>query len=367
MGRVRRFTRYDVPRVTRLHQTVFPQNGERRSEDDYSAYFNNVYLENPAGVERFPSLVYEDDAGQIAGFLGVVHRRVVLDDCRYEAAVSSQFIVDPQASVALVAVKLARAFLEGPQDLSIADEATDAARAVWERLGGSTALLHSLYWTRPLRPARLGLSFARERKPLAPFAIALTPFASAIDALVTYIPGSHFRQPEPSAQAEELSAHTALAYAPELYRGTLWVEYDEPTFQWLLDRATARGGHVLKHAFRNGLDVVGWYICHLDEAGHAEVAHLAATPASIKDVLDHLFYHAWRHGATSVSGRVDPRFMQALSDHYCVLHRRGPWVLIKTTKPELLSAFQTGKASISPLDGEWSLRFFAPPATRRTS
>ena len=137
------------------------------------------------------------------------------------------------------------------------------------------------------------------------------------------------------------------------------MDYDDRTFQWLLDRAAgwSAGGRLLKAALRRGQEILGWYICHLDRRGTADVAHLAATPSTIREVLDHLFYHAWRQGAVAVTGRLDPRFMQALSDKYCLLHRRGPWVLVKANKPELVRAFETGTAWFSRLDGEWSLRF----------
>jgi hypothetical protein len=361
VGTVRRFTRDDIPRVAHLHREVFPPTGaDRRDAAAYHAYFSSVFLENPAGEGPLSSLVYEEGDGRIVGFLGIVRRRVAINDCRYEAAVSSQFIVSPRASTPLVALRLVRAYLEGPQDLSIADEATDSARRIWEGVSGSTSLLHSLYWTRPLRPARLVVSLARQRRALAPFAIAASPVASALDLLATRLPSGHFRQAEPSVEAEELSADTVIAYAQDLYRDeTLWVEHDNRTFQWLLDRAANRrsGGRLLKAAFRRNLNIVGWYVCHLDPAGHAEVVQLAATWSSINDVLDHLFYHAWRNGAVAVNGRLDPRFIQVLSDKYCLFHRRGPWMLIKARKPELLSAFHAGKAAFSLLDGEWSLRF----------
>lgn len=366
MGRVRPFTLDDVPRVARLHQKVFP-GADGRSDADYAEYFSDVFLENPAGKGRLGSLVYENGEGQVEGFLGVVPRTVALDCCRYEAAIGSSFIVDPSARLAVIVVKMLKAYLDGPQDLSIADEATDAAKGVWERLGGTTALLNSLYWTRALRPARLALSFARQRAPLTPLTMAAAPFASAVDAFAAHMPGSHFRQRDSTLQTEELTARTVLTYAPELFRGSLWMEYDERTFEWLLNRAAARGGRLLKAAFRDGLHIVGWYVCHVDNTGQGEVVQLAATRLSIEGVLDHLFHEAWQQGVVSLTGRLDPRFMQALSDRYCLFHRRGPWVLVKSTNSELLAPLHMGSAAISPIDGEWPLRFFPAQPKRRTS
>ena len=51
------------------------------------------------------------------------------------------------------------------------------------------------------------------------------------------------------------------------------------------------------------------------------------------------------------------RDVQALTDRYCLLHRRGPWVLVNARHPELLRPFETGEASFTRFDGEWCLGF----------
>src|SRR5206468_4452737 len=131
------------------------------------------FLENPAADGLRSSLVCEEKDGRITGFVGIVPRRVAIGGRYFQAAVSSQFIVEPGSHAGLTSLRLARAFIEGPQDLSIADEANDAAKRLWEGLGGTVALLHSLYWMRPLRPARLALSYVRRVRGLAlPAAVA---------------------------------------------------------------------------------------------------------------------------------------------------------------------------------------------------
>jgi hypothetical protein len=358
-GRIRRFVEGDIPEVARVHRAAF-RLGDPPRLAAYRDYFTRVFLQNPAGEGPLPSLVYQESDGRIVGFVGIVPRRVVMNGHHYQAVVSSQFIVDPTSHVGIVALRLAKAYLEGPQDLSIADEANDVSRKLWEGLGGTTALLLSIYWTRPLRPARLAMSYLRRRRVFAPLAAAASPLVTVADTLATRLPGSHFRQSEPSASAGDLCGRTVLAHAPEFCDPTsLRVEYDDRTFRWLLDRAANRsaGGRLLKATLSNGQKILGWYICHLDRDGVANVAQLAAASSSIHEVLDHLFYHAWRRGAVAVTGRLDARFMQALSDKYCLFHRRGPWVLIKAKKPELVRSFEMGSACFSRLDGEWSLRF----------
>ena len=55
------------------------------------------------------------------------------------AAVSSQFIVEPESRFNLAGVQLLKAFLSGPQDLSLADEANESLACHLGAAGGSTA------------------------------------------------------------------------------------------------------------------------------------------------------------------------------------------------------------------------------------
>jgi hypothetical protein len=355
---VRPFLASDIPRVADVHRAVFGVDG-RASLEDYADYFTRLFL-SPAADRRISSLVYQEADGRVSGFLGLVPRRVTLSGRQYQAAISSQFIVDPASRVALVALRLVKAYLEGPQDLSIADEANDVSRRIWEGLGGTAALLPTMYWTRALRPARFALSFLSERRATAPLAVAAGPIASFVDGIAVRTPRSPFRQSEPAAAGEPLTAPAALSYLAEACGdATLRAEYDEATFDALIDNAGRRAdrGRVLNAIVKNGSAVAGWYIAHVECNGVAEVAQIAATPSTIDAVLDHLFYRARRHGAWSASGRLHPRFLQALSDKYCVFHRRGRWVLINTTKPELRHAIEAGNTCLSRFDGEWSLRF----------
>ena len=363
MGHVRPFADADIPSVARLHEAVFKTGAraEAAGREGYHAYFRDVFLGGPSHDPSLPSLVYEEDGGHIAGFLGVMPRRLTMNRRQFQAAISSQFVVDPGSRPALVAVALAKAFLEGPQDLSISDEANDTSRRIWEALGGTTALLHSLHWTRPLRPARFALSLLRERSNLRALAAAAGPLALAVDAVATRMPQSHLYQTKPGVSAvDDLTEHTVLAYFPTFVRvSALRVEYDEQTLRWVLDRARHRRveDEFRSAVIRNNRRIIGWYLFHVDRSGLAQVLQIAADHAGIADVLDHLFYQAGEHGAVAVTGRLEPRFLQALSDKYCVMHRRGPWVLLNARRAELLHSFECGDAVFSRLDGEWSLGF----------
>lgn len=358
MGRIRPFAEDDIPQVAALHVAAFRRPGPLDLEG-YRRYFTDTFVQHPFGSGALPSLVYEEE-GRILGFLGLVGRRVSLDGQRFDALVSSQFVVDPRCAAGLVALRLAKAYLSGPQDLSIADEANEVSRRIWEGLGGATALLLSMYWTRALRPAQLAVGHLRARPRAAAIAALARPFAKVTDALVGSRRARYFRPAVPAAPGEDLTGDTVVAHAAAVCgRGAVRVDYDARGVQWLLQRAARgkAGRRLLKAVLRRGEKVLGWYIGRLGDDGVVETLQLAATPASVGDVLDQLFHRAWRHGAVAVTGRLEPRFLQALSDRYCVFHRRGPWVLFHSTRPRLVEAFHAGEACLSRLDGEWSLRF----------
>ena len=363
MGPIRPFVESDIPQVAELHRTVFrtAERGDAAMADAYRSYFMRVFLQSPSCDPALPSLVYEEDDGRISGFIGVVPRRMTMNGRRVTAAISSQFMVAPTRSAGLVALRLASEFFNGPQDLSISDEANDTSRKIWEGLGGATALWHSLYWTRPLRPARYAVSVLGARAGLAPLARVAAPVAPLIDAVAARTPYGRFGSlPGAARSPEELTGRTILTSLPRwTSSGALRVEYDERTLGWLLAQARQRKrqGALRAVVVRHGDRVIGWYLYHVDVDRTATVLQIGADPASNGEVVDRLFAQASADGAIAVSGRVDSRDLHALTDRYCVLHRRGPWVLVKAKYAELLRPFEMGEACFSRLDGEWCLGF----------
>jgi hypothetical protein len=357
---IRRFVASDIPDVARLHARVWPNQTPLHLYDDY---FRRVFLEHPLRDDGLGALVSEDTHGRVTGFIGVVPRRVVIGHRSYRGAVASNFIVNPGGDAAYVAIHLMRAFHSGPQDVSIADEATDSARALWEALGGSTLHLLSLYWTRMLRPARYATSFLCARPRWSVLARVATPAAYATDALLASAPGTPFHQRPPSTAVEPLTTSMVLArYGEFCPPAAVRVQHDARSFDWLLERTAqvSVDREPLTGVVTRGGRVRGWYIAAIDHDGHCDVVQLTAARNAARDVVDQLFHHAWRRGALAVTGRMDPRFMQALSDTCCLFHRRGPWMLLKTARPELQRAFDSGQACFARIDGEWALRLSVP-------
>ncbi len=64
--------------------------------------------------------------------------------------------------------------------------------------------------------------------------------------------------------------------------------------------------------------------------------------------------------------RLDPRYVQELSDRHCWLRTDGTWTLVHSRHAEVMAAVQQGDAFLSRLEGEWWMRFLGEGETRRT-
>jgi hypothetical protein len=363
MSGVRPFVKEtDMPQVADLHRLVFGR-GQRASPgqlDPHQEYLGEVFLNNPWRDDALPSLVYEDDDDRIIGFLGVMPRPMVMNGRRLRVAISSQFMVHPQRR-GRVGLQLVRAFFSGAQDLSIT-EGGDLLRTIWEGLGGTTLLLYSVRWTRPLRPGRYVLSFLKRHGTASMVALAVTPLCIAVEKTLGQLGQRPFHPPAPDTAGEELTENALLAGLTEVARcRSLRPQYDERSAQWLFTALTNKKdrGRFRKVLVRDTAGAAaGWYLYYLKPAAISEVVQVAARDGAMSTVLGHLFHDAWTQGAVAVSGQLDPGFIPAFSDGRCLMHGGGgSWILAHSRWPELLAPIQRGDAFLTRLEGEWWVGF----------
>jgi hypothetical protein len=359
-GSVRPLEERDIAQVADLHARVFRKTNNA-SPPSLQAHLSQIFLQHPWYTESLPSLVFQENGSKIVGCIGVMPRPMLFNGRRITAAVSHSFIVEPGSRSTLAALELAKSFLSGPQDLSIA-EGSNVSRRIWEKIGGSTSLLYSLCWTRPLRPSRYVLSFLRRRGLPAAFGWALRPFCQLADAVTPLIPQKPFRLLEPPVSGGELDAETLRGSLSEFTKGrSLRPQYDQRSSSWLLETLAQKKGRGTfeKVVVRNsGQETVGWYLYYRNLGGIGEVVQIGARDNHIDEVLDHLFYHAKRRGLVAVAGQVDPAFFHALSKKDCLFHHDGgSWMLLHSRHPELLHAIHRGDAFLTRLEGEWWISF----------
>jgi len=353
MGRIRQFVPDDIPAIVSLRRKTF-RHSDRPTADDLGAYLEQIFFRNPWRDEAIPSLVYTSATGEIVGFMGVVPRPATFQNRPIRVAVGTQLMVDPAAR-GLAGVALVKAFLSGPQDLSLADLANDVSRRLWEGLGGTVSLVQSLHWTQPLRPGRFYVGRVARRLHTPALAWGLRPVSWAVDGLTARWP------PARGLRESPLTPALMTAHLPDLLdHVTLQPRYDEASLCWLLDQlaATRQRGELRGVAVRGADDsLVGWYLYYANAGGVGQVVQVAARRERGGDVLQCLFHHAWEQGLVGLQGRLEPGLLSALGTRGALVSRDAPWVLVQSQRPELSAAIHRGDASLSRLDGEWWMCF----------
>ena len=348
---VRACRRDDLPRVAALYEAVM-RSGKRTPAPRLAEYFERTFFDCPWADAEIPSLVYEDDAGCIIGFLGSHVRRLRLDGRTLRIACGGQLVADPQARAPVGAI-LFRTHLRGPQAATFTDGANETVRRMWEVCGGEAAHLKTIAWTRILRPARYAGDYALRRLGRPAAARALRPLWRPLDALAVRLAGRRLRPPA-RASAEGLDARAVMDHLPlvtELLRG--YPDYDEAFLEWLFREMAAvkSRGTLVRSLVRDGRgQALGWYVYYL-EGGVAHAFQVAAKRGAAGEVLDALFHHAFENGAAAVHGRLEPQLAGALAARRCVYGWSGG-ALLHSTNPALLGVLLSSQCWLGLMDGE---------------
>ena len=355
---VRPFVEDDIPQVSDLHRRVSGNADDSAAlAEKYRRFFSDIFL--PSSSTGFGSLVYQDGDGSIVGFQGVHPRRMMFEEQPVVMAVCSHFVVDP-AYRGVPGLRLLKSLMDGPQDLTLADEANDTARRLWEWCGGTTTLLYSMHWVRPLRLAETAVTLLlRSRSPR--MARLSTPLARMVDALSNRFALSPLRTFATEGSRENLDEAILAECLPEFASGrSLRPDYGDGSLSWVLERARTRnaGGEFRQVVVKDDKqEIAGWYLYFANRGGIGEVLQIAAREHAVGRVLDHLIEDGLRSGVVALAGRLDPAFAAELSERHCLFYRRGNWTLIHSRRPKLLHAIERGDAFLSRLEGEWCLRF----------
>lgn len=356
MEQLRPFRWEDIPRVLELFRAAFLKAGNS-VPDQLDSYFDRVFFESPWYDEELPSYVHLDRRGTINGFVGVQPRPMVLRGRPVRAAVATKLMVAPSAGDPLAAVRLLGQAFAGPQDLLLSDLGNDAGRRIWEGLGGSTVLLYSLQWQRPVRPARHSLSWLRVHGVPKVITGGLRPLSAVADAVVARVTAGGVRKLPAGYSIEDLSPDVLVAQFPRLAGDrALRPEYSERALQWLLNivRQNEPQRVLRERLVRDSRgEVVGWFLYHLEPGGVSDVVQLLAAKGAAAVVFDHLLADAWDGGTAMLSGRLDPPMVREMSLRHCYFRQTGPWTLAHSRRHEVMDAIRAGNAFLSRLEGEW--------------
>ena len=358
---VRPVTETDIPQVAELYWS-YMRRRKGPAPPGLQPFLQELYFKNPFSDNAAPSLVYEDKSGKIVGFLGVILRKMSNCGQNLRAAFGGNFVVHPEARSGVAAARLLNTFFTCEHDVLMTDSANDITRKILERLKWRTIPAMNIHWVRPLRPVQLGAyAVSRLFGPTmsAGLRLAAKPFCSVADSLGGRLSANPFRQTKSLLRGEELDLETLLQCLARFRNGySLWPEYDLHSLEWLvsfMQRRHARG--VLRKVVLrdDSQKIIGWYMYYVKPGAMAEVVQIGGEQKLTKDILNHLFYDAWEHGAVALHGVVNIQRLPDFSDKGCFFTCRGGWTIARSDKPEILDAMARGEAFLSRLDGEWAL------------
>jgi len=362
MAGLRPFAESDVVRVADLIWKVL-HGHQGPAPSTLRVHLQDLFFQNPWLDEGIVSRVFENSEGKIVGFFGAVPRRMSVQGKTVRLAFGSNFVVDPESRTTMMAIQLVKAFMKGPQDVSITDSANDMSRQLLRSLGFAVVPIYSMQWARPLRPSRYAVNAvvrAKKKSAVRVLGTIARPFCGITDSIVSRLGLSPFVYREPEVADQELDTETLLTCLQTIpSKHWLLPEYDQNSLNWVFEFIAKRKvfGDLRKAAVRNkDGKIVGWYIYSLAPGRVGEVLQIGAESPAVSTVLDHLFYDAWKNGLIGLHGRMEPQFMQELTAKGCFFFRHGSWTMAHSAKPELLTLLHGGTAFFSRLDGEWSFR-----------
>ena len=354
MNQIRACTPEDMPRVADLFQTVF-QRSSGPAPASLQQYLLELFFKTPWHDPELPSLVYIAPDGAVGGFVGVIPLRMSFQDKPIRVALASSLMVEKPKDNPLAGARLLRAVLNGPQDLSLGDDANPVSLAMWKKLGAQSVPLDSMDWLRVLRPAGFALSFVGDRIPLVKLA---HPICLAIDGITARVSDNRFRlkaQGVARSMDVDLNDDSLIEYLQE-FAATypLRPTWDADRLRWLLNHAAQNRRHgslVCSVVYGKAARPLGCYLYYGRPHGVARVLQVMAAPGAAGIVLDSLLEHAHRNRCVAVRGRAHSRYIDGLFSRDCIFFSRGS-VVVHSRNADVIEAARSGDALMTGLAGE---------------
>ena len=347
---IRALTEHDLSAVADLYQRIVRGGGP--PPEWLAPYFRQTVLDHPWYDSDLPSLVHEESDGSLSAFIGVHVRRLQFEGRPIRLACSGQLVADPVVGGAS-GLMLMRAFLSGPQDISITDGATPAARAMWTRLGGKVRELESISWVAVLRPVRAGAGLLASRAPLIPVRSGGGRLVRALDTRWRHLIQ---RSAAGAPRSTPLDTETLVSVLPTLTsERRLAPTYDERFARWLLwtlEQSVARGELRVRLVSNRKARPAGLFVYYRLAGGCSQVICLVGRPDSLGTVIGALFADALQGGASSIAGRLEPQVADALAGRRFVLRHTGE-ALVHARDAELGRSILAGDAWLTRLEGEY--------------
>lgn len=326
---------------------------------DLDRYLGRLFLDGPNRDPEIVSHVHLREDEAVNGFIGVLPMPMTVSGRQVRGAVCGTLMVEDHAEDPFAGARLMRAFLGGPQDLSLTETANDISTAMWRKLRGVVLPDHSLEWVRIIRPA--GFLAALAASAFGP-ARVLSPLARPVDALARRRPSawSHLATAVPdgtAATADADDGETAdllEALTENFVAKPSWRREGLVRMVAEARRKVNHGTMVRRKVLGRDGRTLGLYLYHGDPGRIGRVLQILFRPGQAGAVIDSMLADAAGRGLVALRGRTMPALLEAMLGRRCFFVHASSSI-VHARDPALLEPFVSGKAFFNGFAGEsWS-------------
>jgi hypothetical protein len=360
MSQVRPLAADDIGAVTALYHRIL-RHSKATPPAALGAYFRAFYLDGPCRDPDIPALVHVADDGRVSGFVGVHSVPYLLGERKLRAAYCGALMSEDHESDPLAGARLLKAFISGPQDVSLSETANVISETMWTKLRGKTIPGYSFEWFRVFRPAGFAHAFASEKSPLlrnlAPVARLIDRRLSSKSSLGRFVPA-----PTPAGLVLENADHAGFADALRKLSAGKQVrpDWDNGYLDHVLSNAFIKPAFGQAHMglvkTKSG-EPIGAFLFHLKPGGIGRVLQIEGQPGRLGPVMDLMFAHAHDMGAAGLRGRSSPDLIEAATGRHMIMATVSSTV-VHSKDPAIAEAFLSGNSTLTGLAGERWNRFF---------
>ncbi len=360
MSEVRPLSADDISAVSALYYRIL-RHSKSPPPPALTAYFRAFYLDGPYRDPEIPALVHVADNGRVNGFVGVHSVPYLLGDRNLRAAFCGALMSEDHESDPLAGARLLKAFVSGPQDVSLSETANLVSETMWTKLRGRTIPGYSFEWFRVFRPGGFAAALAGEK---ASFIKSLAPLVRLVDRRLPARSSLARLAPMPAPAGLTVEEATFENFADAVRKLSAGKLAHPDWGKGYLDHVLANA--VIKPAFGQahmGLvktksgEPIGAFLYHLKRDGIGRVLQIMATPGRLGPVLDLMFAHALENGAVGLRGRSSPDLIASATGRSMIMATISSTV-IHARDAALAEPFLAADCMLTGLAGERWNRFF---------
>ncbi|MEB2844736.1 hypothetical protein GAO09_01015 [Rhizobiales bacterium RZME27] len=352
---IRDFEKGDIEGVAGMFQHTFRgvAGSGKAVPQSLIASIEQSFFRHPWNEPDLHSKVAVDEAGRVCGFIGVTPARLEFEGRSLLAAFAGSMMVDDPKANPLIGARLLRAFLAGPQDISLTETANHTALGMWQKLGHPLDPAYSLNWMCVLRPASTAVQLMERRVTAARL---IRPVGRIADRSIAVLRRPSFGNGE--ARRLEFRDVTAGEFGQALLAlkdvYPMRPQWDAGNIDWFIRQAEQKrsfGYPEWRVAYGPDGRPAAAYVYFAKAGGIGWVLQALSMPARTGEMVEDMFAHAYNYGCASVRGAAHPWLTPALLQRKAVFLGRSFYVAHAKDK-SLLEPIKAGQALISGIAGE---------------